>query len=955
MPSMSDANLDRTKVRELVARCLEQLDDRGPAIVDELCAATPELAATVRRRLEALQRLGLAGAAAGDAKDGFPEQLGEFRLRRCIGGGGMGVVYLAEQESLHRTVALKLIRPEHLFFPNARERFRREIDAVARLRHPAVVPIHTSGEANGIPYYAMEWIDGASLEEILNSLRGRQPQELSGADLRAALQACRDARAADLQPVEDQPPAEVPGSPFAATSWIEACFRIALPVAHALAHAHRNGIVHRDLKPSNLMLTRDGRVLVVDFGLASTRGTSRLTQSGALLGSLPFVPPEVLIGGADKSDVRSDFYSLGVTLRELLTLERVFGHDGDDIEKTRAAILAGETRPMRERHPALPWDAETVCLVAMERDPARRYADAAALAADLEAVLSRHPIHARRPGLLLRVRRYAQRHAAQAVVMASLLVAALAIAGVWTWQQQRRLAEISAVNTKLEAQVIRTRGAVSRFLDETGNLALANVPGAEGLRRELVEQAVALLEELFAENPSPALRNELAKANSRLASRCQELGDPAAARRAGDRSTALFDGQGALPIVSFDDRMAAAFTRANRANLGSEWEEPDALEQLRAVERAWAALCAERPDDETRRLHGMSLSALIREPDLPIDEACEVARRLAQQEEVVPGALRDGDHEFTLARAELGLAQRLGTADRSVEAQQFFDHSIARLEALDRRFPDRLYALDVLLVARMERAQLLRVIDQGDEALAELQRARAVGERLTALFPGRAEFKARLGYTGLIEGETLLDRGEAEDAAPVLEDAAADMQAALEQAPDEPQARNYVSGVQRALASARLELGDEPGAAAACEAARVAAVRQVEREPGNAWSHSSLAETWLLAARRPALALEGLGAVAAATRAIDAAAAALRILPDIPDFAEIAREAVAVALPRLLERDAPEPRAEARALLQRLVVLGAVPSLDAAALGATPEFRPMLADARFQALLEAGE
>ena len=953
MQTMPESSAEKSKLRELVARCLEQLDDRGLAIVDEVCATAPGLAAVVRRRLEALQRLGLAPVAAGSPDQGFPERLGDFRLKRCIGGGGMGVVYLAEQESLRRTVALKLIRPEHLFFPNARERFRREIEAVARLGHPAVVPIHVCGEAGGVPYYAMEWVDGASVEELLQQLRGRSPRELSGADLRAALQACRDARAADLLPVEEAPPADVPGSPFTATNWVDACFRIALPVAHALAHAHRHGIVHRDLKPSNLMLTRDGRVLVVDFGLASTRGHSRLTQSGALLGSLPFVPPELLSGGADKADSRCDFYSLGVTLRELLTLDHVFGRSAADAESTRAAILAGDAPSMRARLPTLPWDAETVCLVAMERDPARRYVDAAALAADIDAVLSRQAIRARRPAWPLRLARLARRHATAAVAFGGLIIAGLAAAGVFAWQQQRRIDALAEVNVELERQADRLRRAVTTFLDETGNLSLANVPGAEALRRELVEQAVAVLDELYAENPSPPLRNDLARACARLAVRCDELGDAESAAAAIDRATALTEGADALPVATFEDRLAAAFVFGNRSLLVSRAPHANAPSLLVEAERRFGALHAERPDAETSRLHGQSMAALIRSPALTVDEASAVAARLVALIDEQPSEERDVSLELARARSERELAQRFGIADRHDEAILCYRRSIERLEVLDRRLPDYVATLGTLCVARFELGQQLRVADQSAAALDELASARAVAERLALLFPGRAEFKMRVGHIGLVEGEARLDEGDAAGAVSVLQAAAASLAAASAQAPGEAQSDHYRSGVQRALANASLALDDRPGAALAIEIARAVAAEQVTIETENPWAHSLLAEAWLLTARKEPLLPPGCTRLGAAERAFDAAATAIALDAAVPDFAEIAREAGAIAVEELVAGEG-GGAAAAKALLQRLLALRALPGIASDVVFSTTEFAPLRGNEALRELL-AGE
>ena len=180
----------------------------------------------------------------------FPERLGEFRLVRRLGGGGMGVVYEAVQESLGRTVALKLIRPEHLYFARSRERFRRETDAVARLAHPGIVSIYTVGEAQGTPYFAMEMIHGATLAQVLDQVAGLAPESLLGEDLRAAVVA--------MAPDEAGSPTEAASELFSGT-WAQVCTRVILRMAEALAHAHGRGVLHRDIKPSNVLVDRDGR------------------------------------------------------------------------------------------------------------------------------------------------------------------------------------------------------------------------------------------------------------------------------------------------------------------------------------------------------------------------------------------------------------------------------------------------------------------------------------------------------------------------------------------------------------------------------------------------------------------------------------------------------------------------------------------------------------------------
>jgi len=400
-------------IEELVAEYLCRFESEGASVLEDLASKHPEQAAEIRARLDVLFEMGLTGSRPqDDGVDALPERLGEFRLLRRLGGGGMGVVYLAEQETIGRRVALKLIRPEHLYFPGHRERFRREFEAVARLQHEGIVPIHTVGEEGQIPYFAMEWVDGCSLAAVLNELSGRSAFEMTGRDI---------ANAVAKLSGNDETAALDPLAPLYRGSWVKVSLRIVRRLALALDHAHQRGVLHRDVKPSNVLLTVDGRVLLVDFGLALSTGTQRMTRAGAQIGSLPYMSAEQVRGEGTELDVRTDVYSLGVTFYELLTLRTPYW--SDDPEKMRRLILAGKPVAPSRVNRSVPRDVETVCLVAMELEPGRRYATAAEFAADLQNLLEHRPMRARRPGLALRARRWMQRHPSACVAVGVLMAA----------------------------------------------------------------------------------------------------------------------------------------------------------------------------------------------------------------------------------------------------------------------------------------------------------------------------------------------------------------------------------------------------------------------------------------------------------------------------------------------------------------------------------------------------
>ena len=416
-PTTSDSS-DRFAL--WIDRCLARPVEERQAQFEALCEQQPDFAAEARAQLAALQAMGIDAFRAGDPPQ-LPERLGEYRLIRPLGSGGMGVVYLAEQTSLGREVALKLIRPELLYFANSRERFQREVEAVSRLQHPGIISIHAVGEEDSVPYYAMEHVRGINLHELLKAWSGRNPESLTGADLVELLNERIDGGLeADAESALQGP-------------WTRICAGLVQQMADALEHAHRRGIVHRDVKPGNVVLSSTGRPILLDFGLTSTTGVDRrLTRTGGQVGTLPYMSPEQ-ISGSDPGPA-TDQYSLGVLLYELLSLRLPFQSTSE--QELRQEILLGSTGPLRALNRRVSADLAVVTAKALGSTPGQRYASCRELAQDLERVRAGLPIVARPPSALRRARRLIERHR---VGSALLLTGVLLLGGIPTalWIQQR--------------------------------------------------------------------------------------------------------------------------------------------------------------------------------------------------------------------------------------------------------------------------------------------------------------------------------------------------------------------------------------------------------------------------------------------------------------------------------------------------------------------------------------
>src|SRR5262245_41987579 len=319
-------------------------------------------------------------------------RLGDFRVVRELGRGGMGVVYEAEQLSLGRRVALKVLPYVGALDARQLQRFRNEARAAASLRHDHIVQVHAIGCERGMHFYAMEFIEGQTLAQYIRGLRpgGEQPLPAHAAtlDYAPAEPGTATRPVAALSTERSNPPGK---------SFYRHAAALITQAADALEHAHALGIVHRDVKPGNLLLDRDGRVYVSDFGLARFGPDAGLTMSGDLLGTLRYMPPEQALARHGLVDHRADVYGLGCTLYELLTGRPAV--DATDRADILRRIAFEEPAAPRKLDKSIPAELETIALKALATDPADRYATAGEFADDLRRWLGHQTIKATPPSL----------------------------------------------------------------------------------------------------------------------------------------------------------------------------------------------------------------------------------------------------------------------------------------------------------------------------------------------------------------------------------------------------------------------------------------------------------------------------------------------------------------------------------------------------------------------------
>ncbi|WP_010585940.1 serine/threonine protein kinase [Schlesneria paludicola] len=606
-------------------------------------------------------------------------QLGEFRLIREIGRGGMGVVYEAEQLSLRRRVALKVLPFAAALDPKRLQRFKNEAMAAANLRHENIVAVHGVGAELGVHYYAMQLIEGQSLGELIGEMRNLKEgaafdvQDSGNEFLKLARS--RTALVATDKTFPEIKESVIPrGYDTASRKYCDWVANLGRQCALALQYAHEVGIVHRDIKPANLLIDTRGEIWITDFGLAQIAGDAGLTVSGEILGTLRYASPEQTRALPGLVDQRTDIYSLGATLYELLTLRTLF--EGTDRNELLRQIAEVDPVPLRKVAPNVPEELETIVLKSLSKSPFDRYTTAEEFAADLKRYLEDQPIRARRPTVLERTRKWLRRHPSLLIAGGILLVlttvgslVASAIIHGERLKVQQAFQRERARADEAEEQYRLARRSVDELF-RASEEELVDQPGTEPIRKRLLTSVLSYYREFIEQRKEDdRAQVDLREAQSRVE---KILADLAALRAS--RQIRLLDNDAVHIDLKLNEQQRRQVKKLSE-HVNQQFQEMiNELGHRPASERLQQLLKDARQNesvvrtilsqDQLQRLYQISLqtdvSDAFRDPDVA------TALQLTGEQQERARVIEDG-----ILVNSLRTAQSQNQGDESIDGRQF--------------------------------------------------------------------------------------------------------------------------------------------------------------------------------------------------------------------------------------------------------------------------------------------
>lgn len=673
---------------QAVQTYLQELEKGGQPSRSEWLARFPDLGDELNECLEGLDLIHRAAASLGsshpsNAAPGVGLQagkpIGDFQILRELGRGGMGIIYEAIQMSLGRRVAVKVLPFAAGFDAKCLQRFRQEAQAAAQLHHNHIVPVYAVGCERGVHFYAMQLIDGLSLDRVVERLRSDAGQSPRGtgsgtSSLRSWLNLLPGTAPTEPLPgsdtTEPAEEAESTTNEVAAETLakMSADFttqhgrskkdvyrtvaRLMVQAADALEYAHQQGIIHRDIKPANLLVDSKQSLWITDFGLAHLHGEQNLTRTGDLLGTIRYASPEQVSGQRVVLDHRTDLYSLGATFYELLTLRPLFA--GTARHAVLHMVLNQEPASPRSIDRSIPVELETILLKLLAKNSAERYNSAQELGDDLRRFLRDEPILARPPTPVERLRKWGRRHPSFVVAVVLVMFVTLVISGVSNWlvaqANSRTRDALNAERTRAEEAERRfsqARQAVDFLIDVSEN-DLADKPHLQQLRKRLLEAALVYYQDFLAQNgDNPQREAELAAVQRHLRKVLDDL--------------SVIEGAGQLVLLrekSVQDDLALGETERQQIGAISRRISEQQLELLRDYHRLTADQRREQ-FLEFARDNERAIRSILTEAQV---------RRLRQIRIQLLGILAFSEPDVV---ATLALADEQRSAIRQIETETF--------------------------------------------------------------------------------------------------------------------------------------------------------------------------------------------------------------------------------------------------------------------------------------------